>query len=194
MMYDFYRDAAEPIPGDLPKPCGLDVAVHCFVDASHVDNLANCRLQTGVLIFANRAPILWHNKQQNTIETSTFGSEMVAMKVAVEMVQALCHKLCTFGIPLSGPASVYCNNEAVTRAVQNPKTTLAKKHNIVAYHKACEAVATGMIWVAWEPTGTNLADILTKLKMRTEKEALIDRFYVLESSQGSLLRNYLPCT
>lgn len=173
---DFYRDAREPIPEDLPSPRGCPVSIHCFVDASHADNRANRRSQTGILLFVNRAPILYYSKRQNTVESSTFGSEFVALKTATEMIQGLRFKLRTFGIPIDGPADVYCDNEAVTKASANPNVTLAKKHNAVAFHKCREAVAMQMIRVAYEPTRTNLSDLLTKLKSRGERERLIDFF------------------
>jgi Reverse transcriptase (RNA-dependent DNA polymerase) len=174
--HDFYRGAKEPIPEDIPKPRGNTVSIHCFVDASHADNRINRRSQTGILLFMNRAPIIWYSKRQNTVESSTFGSEFVALKIATELIQGLRYKLRTFGIPIDGPSDVYCDNEAVTKACINPDVTLAKKHNAVAYHKCREAVAMRMIRVAYEPTGTNLSDLLTKFKTRTDRERLIDAF------------------
>ena len=53
---------------------------------------------------------------------------------------------------------------------------MAKKHNAVAFHKCREAVAMQMIRVAYEPTGTHLADLLTKFKTRVDRERLIDSF------------------
>ena len=174
--YDFYRDAKEPIADNMPKPRGKHVSVHCFVDASHADNKVNRRSQTGILIFVNRAPIMWYSKRQNTCETSTFGSEFIALKTATEMIQGLRFKLRSFGIPIDGPTDVFCDNEAVTKASRNPSTTLAKKHNAVAFHKCREAVAMGMIRVAHEPTKTNISDLLTKTKARVDRERLIDAF------------------
>jgi hypothetical protein len=37
-----------------------------------------------------------------------------------------------------------------------------KKHNAIAYHCVREAVAAGTIRIAWEPSDTNIADMLTK--------------------------------
>jgi hypothetical protein len=67
------------IPGDAPKPHGNVVSTHCFVDADHAGNCITYCSQTGILIFVNRAPIIWYSKRQNTVETSTFGSDFVAM-------------------------------------------------------------------------------------------------------------------
>ena len=111
--YDFYRDAKEPVPGDMPAPRGQTVSTHCFVDSDHAANTVTRRSQTGLLLFVNRAPVMWFSKRQNTVETSTFRSEFIAMKTAVEDIEALCYKLRMFGIPIEGPTNVFCDNEAV---------------------------------------------------------------------------------
>ena len=36
--YDFYRDAEEAIPGDMPPPRGNASTTHCFVDADLAGN------------------------------------------------------------------------------------------------------------------------------------------------------------
>jgi hypothetical protein len=90
---DFYENVKEPIPGDMPPPRGNFVDTTCFVDASHASCLKTRRSQTGILLFVNKAPITWYSKRQNTVETSTFSSEFIAMKVAVEMIEALRYKL-----------------------------------------------------------------------------------------------------
>ena len=50
-----------------------------------------------------------------------------------------------FGIPLDGPARLFCNNEAVMKNTTNPESTLKKKHNSIAYHRVREAVAAGVM-------------------------------------------------
>ena len=66
------------------------------------------------------------------------------------------------GVPLDGPANVFCDNNAVVINSTRPESTLSKKHNAVAYHHVREAAAMGMIRMAKEGTETNLADCLTK--------------------------------
>ena len=80
---DFYRNSKEAIPDDMPKPRGKIMTTHCFVDANHAADKVTRRSQTGILIFCNRAPILWFSKRQNSVESSTFGSEFTALKNAV---------------------------------------------------------------------------------------------------------------
>jgi hypothetical protein len=160
----------------MPDPRGSVVSTHCFVDADHAGNRITRRSQTGILIFCNRAPILWYSKRQNTVETSTFGSEFMSMRIAVELIEGLRYKLRIFGIPSDSPTNVFCDTEAVTKNVTLPESTLKKKHNAIAYHRSREAVAAGTIRVAKEDGKTNLADVLTKPLAQMTKEFLCDQF------------------
>ena len=152
------------------------MSTHCFVDADHASNTVTRRLQTGILIFLNKAPIVWYSKQQNTVETSTFGSEFIAMRTAVEHIEALCYKLHMFGIPFEGPTNVFCDNEAVFKNTTIPESTLKKKHNSICYHRCHEAVAAKVMRVAKEGMLTNLADLFTKPLMQSVREGLLGRF------------------
>ena len=71
--------------------------------------------QTGILIFVNRAPVIWYSKRQNTVEVSMFGSEITAMKNAIELIEALRYKLRMFGVPIDGTTNIFRDNEAVTK-------------------------------------------------------------------------------
>ena len=146
------------------------------MDASHADDMRNWWRQTGILIFLNKAPIIWYSKKQNTVETSTFSSEFIAMKTAVELVESLRYKLRMFGIPIEAPTNLFCDNEAVYKNVSLPESTLEKKHNSIAYHKSREAVAAGTVRVAKEGTTTNLSDLFTKTLTRERREELLDHF------------------
>ena len=172
-----YREAGEQIPDDAPPARGRMVSMHCFVDADHASNKVTRKSQTGILIFLNRAPISWFSKRQNTVESSTFGSEFIAMKTAVELLQALRHKLRWFGVPIDGPVNVFGDNDSVINSAQKPEVTLSKKHNGIAYHKVREAVAAGTIRVAYVHTTLNLADLLTKPLPRVMRDTLLDYFF-----------------
>jgi hypothetical protein len=172
----FYRDAAEPIPLNAPPPLGKEVSTHCFVDADLAANTVTRRSQMGIMFFVNRAPIIWLSKRTNTVESSTFGSEIMAMRAAVDLIESLRYKLRMFGIPIEGPTDIYCDNEAVTKNCSTPESTLKKKHHSIAYHRNREAVAAGTVRIAKEDTGTNLADVFTKLMTATKRTQLFDKF------------------
>ena len=91
----------------------------------------------------NREPIIWHSERQNAVETSKFGSEMMALKNGVELVEALRYKLRMFGAPIEVATNVYCDNEAVYKNYSILESTLRKKHHSIAYHRNLEAVAAG---------------------------------------------------
>ena len=140
----------------MPVPLGKAIVMSCFVDADHAGCKETRQSHIGVIIYVNKAPILWYSKRQTTVETSTFGSEIVAM---------MRYKLRMLGVPIVGPCcSVFCDNDYVVKNVTRVKTSLRKKHCSVSYHKAREAIAAEAIRVAKESGETNnQADILTKL-------------------------------
>ena len=162
VLKEFYPDAVEAIPTNAPEPRGKAVQINCFVDADHAGNLVTRRSHTGILIYLNMAPIFWYSKKQNTVETSTFSSEFVALKIATEKIISLRYKLRMLGIPILGPANVFCDNEGVYKNVSIGASVLKKKHNSIAYHKCRESVACGIMNIFKEDGDSNLADILTK--------------------------------
>jgi hypothetical protein len=172
-----YGKVTEELPPNAPEPLGKPVYMTCFVDANHAGESMTRRSQTGYLIYLNNAPIDWFSKKQNTVESSTFGSEFVAMRIAVEKIRALRYKLRMFGIPIEGPTSVLGNNESVVNSVSKMEARLNKKHNAICFHAVREACAAGWIRVGKEPTATNVADLFTKmLPTAKRREHLIKIF------------------
>jgi hypothetical protein len=159
---EFYGDVVEELPAKMPKPLGNPVNITCFVDANHAGNVITRRSHTGILIYLQNTPIMWHSRRQNTIETSTFGSEFVALRNARDLIVALRYKLRMFGIPIHGPAKTYCDNQGVVKNASIPESVLSKKHNAINYHAVREAVAARIMQVAKEDGESNLADLLTK--------------------------------
>ena len=174
-MKKFYPDAEEAIPDNAPPPRGKAIQINAFVDADHAGNKVTQRSHTGFIIFMNMAPIFWYSKRQNSVETSTYSSEMVALSIISEKIIDLRYKLRMFGIPIDGYANVFCDNEAVYKSTSFADSTLKKKHNSVAYHKIRECTAAGILVVHKEDTGSNLADILTKSLPPEKRLYLIER-------------------
>jgi hypothetical protein len=159
----FYPDIqGETIPYDQPEARGSPVQINMFCDAAHATCHVTRRSTTGIILFINGAPIIWYSKRQNTIETSTFGSEFVALKIAVELNEALRYKLRMMGVSLDGPTNGFCDNQSVVTNAIIPQSTLTKKHNIIAYHKVRESVAAEAIRISHEKGKNNLSDVLTK--------------------------------
>jgi hypothetical protein len=172
---EFYPDAVEAIPQDAPEPRGGSDVISCFLDSDHAGCRLTRRFHTGVLILVNNAPILWHSKRQNTVESLTFGSEFVALQMAVDMIKGLRYKLRIMGIPLDGPTSVFCDNEGVVKNTTVPESPLKKKHVAICYHRCRESLAAGFIRLAKEHMSTNLVDAFTKLLPGPRQKELLSR-------------------
>jgi hypothetical protein len=170
---NFYGDVVEELPPKIPKPMGHSVNITCFVDANHAGNVVTRRSHTGLLIYIQNTPIIWHSQRQNTVETSTFGSEFVALRNARDLNVALRYKLRMFGIPINGLAITYCDNQGVVKNVSIPESVLSKKHNTINYHAVREAVAARIMQVAKEDGDSNLADLLTKPLTEQQRVTLL---------------------
>lgn len=151
------------------------VQMNAFVDVNHAGNKLTRQSHTGIIIYLNCLPILWYSKAQSTTESSTFGSEFVAMRIMVELLESLRYKLRMMGIPTDGPANVFCDNKSVVTNATVPTSTLKKKHNSIAYHRVREAVAAGILQIAKVHTSENLADLLTKSLARLQLKQLIQK-------------------
>jgi hypothetical protein len=171
---EFYPHAIEEIPPNAPEPLGKSVQMTCFVDADHAGDTLTRRSRTGVLIYFNRAPILWYSKKQNTVETSTFGSEFVALKTATDLVKGLRYKARMMGIPIEGATHMRVDNMSVVSNTTKPESVLKKKSNSIAYHYVRENAAAGVIVIEYEPSETNLADMLTKIQNGPTRKVLSD--------------------
>jgi hypothetical protein len=140
---------------------GKAVKITMFVDASHAANLVTRQSRSGVLIFVQRAPIVWHSKKQNSIETSTFGSEFMALKTGVELLEALRYKLRMMGVPIERYTQVKVDNVSVVNNTSVPESTLKKKSNSIAFHYVRSKCAADVCRISYKSTKTNLADMLT---------------------------------
>jgi len=158
----FYHNAQEAIPPNSPEPRGYSVQINAFCDSDHAGNKVTRKSHTGILVYVNAAPIQWFSKVQNTVETSTFGSEFIAMRICVEMLEALRYKLRMLGIPIDGPANVFCDNNSVVMNATIPTSPLKKKHNAIAYHRVRESITAGTLCIAKVKSEENLADAFTK--------------------------------
>ena len=70
------------------------------------------------------------------------------------------------GISFEGSTNVFCDKNDVVISSTRPESTLKLKHNSVAYHRAREAQAGGIVRIANEGTATKLSDMITKLFSR----------------------------
>ncbi len=160
---EFYGNVKEQLPANASQSRGKPAEIRCFVDADHAGDKLTRRSRTGVIIFLNGAPVIWYSKKQNTVESSTFGSEYVAMRTALELIEGLRYKLRMMGIPCTGPAYILGDNQSVLANTSIPDSTLKKKNQSIAYHFIREGSARDEWRTSYVNTHNNEADLLTKL-------------------------------
>eukprot|EP00957_Ditylum_brightwellii_P130437 9950699-Ditylum_brightwellii.AAC.1 len=78
----------------MPEPLGNPVQMTAWFDSDHTGNLVI-------------------SKHQNTVESSTFGAEVITGCTCLEAVESLRFKLRMFGIPIDGPTCEMCDNSSI---------------------------------------------------------------------------------
>ena len=73
-----YPQASEDLPEEVPTPVTREVTMTVYADSSHGNCLVTRRSTTGILLTIDKTVVLTYSKRQNTVESSTYGSEFVA--------------------------------------------------------------------------------------------------------------------
>ena len=166
---EFDQDEKEEIPQDMPETRGRGFVIRAYVDADHAGDCLTRRSRTGFLVYLNSAPVYWSSKKQGSCETSTFGSEFMAMKQCCEYLRGLRYKLRMMGIPVDLPSFVFGDNQSVLYNTTLPDSTLKKKSLSIAYHFVREGACKDEWRTAYINTHLNPADLLTKPLPGSEK-------------------------
>lgn len=174
---EIYGPLTEELPPDMPEPLGHPVTITFFVDSDHASNRVTRRSHTGILMFVQNALIGTVCKRQNTVESASFGSELVALRAGRDKNIALRIKLRMFGVPILGPSNFFGDNEAVVKNTSLPESTLNKKHNAINYHVVRESVASNSMRVGKIDGKANKSDALTKLQPYNTKIEQLDFLY-----------------
>jgi hypothetical protein len=182
---EFFPDTNEEIPKDLPPEKGPMVRMTVYVDADHAHNLITRRSITGILVMLNNTPIRLISKRQKTVETSTYGSELVVSRIATELILEVRYMLRSLGVALDGPALMLGDNMSVVLNTTVPSSVLKKKHNAIAYHRVREAIAARIMRFAYIKSEENVSDVLTK------PETLLRRKIIWNLFVGDILQEQL---
>ena len=127
------------------------------------------KVEDWILCVLNSACVYWMSKKQTSVDLSSFGSELVAMKQCCEYMQGLRYKLWMMGIPCEGPAYIHGDNQSVLASCGIADSVLKKKSQSIAYHFVWEGAARDKWRTLYVNTNDNKADLLTKLLPSGEK-------------------------
>ena len=159
---EFYPDAEEDIPADMLTPLGEEGRITVYVDADHARDKVTRRSVTGIILLLNNTPLVWISRRQKTVESSTYGSELVAARVAIDLIIEMRYKLRMLGVKLEKETMLVGDNMSVILNTTIPSSSLKKKHLACSYHRVREAIAGGFVLFGHILSERNLADIGTK--------------------------------
>ena len=77
---EFYPDAEEELPPEMPEPKGKKAKITVWVDADHGYDQVTRRSVSGILVMINGMVWKTYSKRQKTVETSTYSSELVELQ------------------------------------------------------------------------------------------------------------------
>ena len=158
-QYKYYKEELDPY---FPDPTAEELDITIFSDSDHAHDLVTGRSITGLIAFVGSTPVYWKSKRQTSVHTSTFGSEFMASKAAVELAITLRYHLRAMGIKVSKPTTIYADNKSVCINATNPASSLNKKAVALAYHFVRQHQAGKVVKIFHIDTNDNYADLLTK--------------------------------
>jgi hypothetical protein len=83
---EFYSDPGEEIRKDLPPEQGPSIRMIVYVANDYSHDLVPIRSITGNLVVLYNTPIRCVSKHQNIVETSTYGSKLLASKISMDLM------------------------------------------------------------------------------------------------------------
>ena len=166
---------------------GPPVRITAYKDSDHANDLVTRRSVTEILLFTNNTPVKWISKRQKTIETSTYGAELVAVKLTVETILTYRTMLRLMGVNAETTSLMLGDNKSVVINTTVPSSVLKKKHCAMSYHKVREMIACNILNFSHIDFSQNYSDIFTKalpqMKFRSHVKPLLLRNPIHQKSE-----------
>jgi hypothetical protein len=144
---------------------GSRVRMTVYVDADHAHDLVTRRSITGIFVMLNNTPIRWISTRQKTVETSTYGSESVTSRIAMELTLEIRYMLRPLGVALDVLALMLGDNMSVVLNTTVPSSVLKKKHNAIVYYRVRQPIAARIMRFAYIQSEENVSDVLKILQV-----------------------------
>lgn len=101
------------------------------------------------------------SKREATVESSMYGSELVASRIAVDIAVEVKYLLRMLGVRVDSPALMLGDSKSMVLNSTIPSSVLKKKHCAIN-HRVREAIAGNVIRYCHIDSRLNVADCLTK--------------------------------
>ena len=117
---------------------------------------------TGMVVFFGYSPITWSTKKQCTVSRSSTEAEDRALASTTAELYWLRMLLRDFGIFLSQPPLLWCDNVSALASASNPVFHARTKHIEVDYHFVHEKVLRHDLLIKFISIHDQLVDLFTK--------------------------------
>jgi hypothetical protein len=161
-MSSVFGNVTEELPNNAPTSLGKEVTITTYVDANLSHDWTTGHAVTGTLDFLNGTPIDWFSKRQNTVETTTYGSEFVAARIATDQIIDKCMTLRYLGVSIKGTSYMFGDIQSVVTSSTIPHSKLNKRHIALLYHWVREAITAKVLDFLHIDGKTNPANVLSK--------------------------------
>ena len=95
-----YPDAKEEADPKFPRPKRRSLSTSVWFYSDHTHDKVTFRSITGLITYVGSTPVYWASNHQEAIETSTFGTEFVAGRVAAEEAISIRYLLRSLSLPV----------------------------------------------------------------------------------------------
>jgi hypothetical protein len=133
-----------------------------YTDANWAEDRNTRKSTSGFICQVFDSTVSWSSKRQDVIATSTTESEFYALAEAVKELKWLKALLKDFDIHIKDPIPLHIDSQSCMKMIENEKFSNRTKHIDVRYHFAKDEILNGNVCLVYEPSESNIADMLTK--------------------------------
>ncbi|KAL2242369.1 UNVERIFIED_CONTAM: Retrovirus-related Pol polyprotein from transposon RE1 [Sesamum indicum] len=143
-------------------PAANSLELQAFCDADWASCPDSRRSLTGFCVFLGPALLSWKTKKQSTVSRSTAEAEYRSLAATVCELRWLSYLLADFGVSVTLPISLSCDNKAAVHILANPVFHERTKHIEIDCHVVRDAYKDGFIMPVLVRSLAQIADIFTK--------------------------------
>lgn len=133
-----------------------------YSDSDYASDLDARKSTTGYIFMLNGGAVTWSSQRQRSVALSTTEAEYMAACAATKEAIWLRQLLSDIDEPISGPTTLYIDNQSAIKLIHNPEFHKRTKHIDIRYHFIREKLKKGEIETQYKSSEQQLADFLMK--------------------------------